>query len=40
MAVDFEVPLITDIKVACQFVEALAHQREHGIEIKSWEEYR
>ena len=40
LAVDFDVPLITDIKVARQFTEALVQQRERGVEIKSWEEYR
>ena len=38
-AVDFEIPLITDIKVAIQFVNALEHYKKHGLEIKSWEEY-
>jgi carbamoyl-phosphate synthase large subunit len=40
MAVDFDVPLFTNIKVAKQFTEALAYQREKGLEIKAWEEYR
>ncbi|MFZ2781540.1 MAG: carbamoyl-phosphate synthase (glutamine-hydrolyzing) large subunit, partial [Rectinemataceae bacterium] len=39
MAVDFGIPLITDIKVARQFTEALEYEREKGLEIKSWEEY-
>jgi hypothetical protein len=34
------VPLFTNIKVAKQFTEALAYQREKGLEIKAWEEYR
>lgn len=38
-AVDFEIPLITNIKVAIQFVSALEHYKKHGLEIKSWEEY-
>ena len=38
-AVDFEIPLITDIKVAIQFVSALEHYKKHGLEIKSWDEY-
>ncbi|MFA6505787.1 MAG: ATP-grasp domain-containing protein, partial [Treponemataceae bacterium] len=40
MAVDFDVPLFTNIKVAKQFTDALAYQREKGLEIKAWEEYR
>jgi carbamoyl-phosphate synthase large subunit len=40
MAVDFDIPLITNIKVAQQFVEALAQYKQHGLEIKAWEEYR
>ncbi len=39
MAVDFDVPLFTNIKVAKQFTDALAYQREKGLEIKAWEEY-
>ncbi|MDR2480681.1 MAG: carbamoyl-phosphate synthase (glutamine-hydrolyzing) large subunit [Spirochaetaceae bacterium] len=38
-AVDFDIPLITNIRVAKQFIDALAYYREHGLEIKSWEEY-
>ncbi|MDA8425812.1 MAG: carbamoyl-phosphate synthase large subunit, partial [Treponema sp.] len=40
LAVDFDIPLITDIKVARRFTEALAGERERGLEIKAWEEYR
>jgi carbamoyl-phosphate synthase large subunit len=40
MAVDFDVPLFTNIKVARQFTDALAYQKENGLEIKAWEEYR
>jgi len=40
MAVDFDVPLFTNIKVAKQFTDALAYQRDKGLEIKAWEEYR
>ena len=39
MAVDFDLPLITDIKVARGFTEALASWRERGLEIKPWEAY-
>ena len=38
-AVDFEIPLITDIKVAIQYVSGLEYYKTHGLEIKSWEEY-
>jgi carbamoyl-phosphate synthase large subunit len=40
MAVDFDIPLFTNIKVARQFIDALAEFREKGLEIKAWEEYR
>ncbi|WP_223292803.1 carbamoyl-phosphate synthase (glutamine-hydrolyzing) large subunit [Breznakiella homolactica] len=40
MAVDFDIPLFTNIKVARQFIDALAYQKEQGIEIKAWEDYR
>ncbi|MDR2344387.1 MAG: carbamoyl-phosphate synthase large subunit [Spirochaetaceae bacterium] len=40
MAVDFDVPLITNIKVAREFIDALSWYRKHGLEIKAWEEYR
>jgi carbamoyl-phosphate synthase large subunit len=40
MAVDFDIPLFTNIKVAKEFIEALEYQREKGLEIKAWEEYR
>ncbi|MDR2632940.1 MAG: carbamoyl-phosphate synthase (glutamine-hydrolyzing) large subunit [Treponema sp.] len=40
MAVDFDIPLFTNIKVAKEFITALAYQREKGLEIKAWEAYR
>jgi carbamoyl-phosphate synthase large subunit len=40
MAIDFEVPLFTNVKVARQFAESLAYAGKRGVEIKSWEEYR
>ena len=40
MAVDFDIPLFTNIKVARQFTDALAYQKKNGLEIKAWEEYR
>ncbi len=39
MAIDFDIPLITNIKVARQFVDALVQYKKQGLEIKSWEEY-
>jgi len=39
-AIDFNIPLFTNIKVAKQFIDALETQRLKGFEIKSWEEYR
>ncbi len=40
LAADLDIPLITNIKVARAFTEALAAMRERGIEIKAWEEYK
>jgi carbamoylphosphate synthase large subunit len=40
MAVDFDIPLFTNVKVAREFIDALAWEREKGLEIKAWEEYR
>lgn len=40
MAIDFDIPLFTNIRVARQFIEALAYKKEKGLEIKAWEEYR
>ncbi|MDR3115741.1 MAG: carbamoyl-phosphate synthase (glutamine-hydrolyzing) large subunit [Treponema sp.] len=40
MAVDFDIPLFTNIKVAKEFIDALEYQREKGLELKPWEEYR
>ncbi|MDR2303374.1 MAG: carbamoyl-phosphate synthase (glutamine-hydrolyzing) large subunit [Treponema sp.] len=39
MAVDFDIPLFTNVKVAREFIDALAYQKEKGLEIKAWEEY-
>ena len=38
-AVDFDVPLITEIKVAIQYVSSLEYYKKNGFEIKSWDEY-
>ena len=40
LAVDFDIPLITNIKVARRFIRSLARERENGLEIRPWEEYR
>ena len=40
LAVDFDIPLFTNIKVAKEFIDAIKWERERGVEIKSWEEYR
>ncbi|MDR1507098.1 MAG: carbamoyl-phosphate synthase (glutamine-hydrolyzing) large subunit [Treponema sp.] len=39
LAVDFDIPLFTNVKVAREFIDALAYRREYGLEIKAWEEY-
>jgi carbamoyl-phosphate synthase large subunit len=39
-AVDFGIPLITNIQLAQRFVEALSRKRLEDLEIKSWGEYR
>jgi len=38
-AVDFAVPLITNIQLAQRFVEALSRKRMEDLQIKSWAEY-
>ena len=38
-AVDFGVPLITNLQLARRFVEAVAKRGLSGLEIRSWEEY-
>ena len=40
MAIDFDIPLFTNIKVAREFIDALACHREQGLEIMAWEDYR
>jgi len=40
LAVDFDIPLITNIKIARRFIRSLARERENGLEIRAWEEYR
>ena len=38
-AVDFGIPLITDIQLAQRFVEAIARKSVDDLQIKSWDEY-
>ena len=38
-ATDHGVPLITDLKLAKRFIEALAHKTLEDIKEKSWDEY-
>ncbi|HXG12613.1 MAG TPA: carbamoyl-phosphate synthase (glutamine-hydrolyzing) large subunit, partial [Gemmataceae bacterium] len=38
-AVDFNIPLITDLQLAKRFTEALVHKRLEELHIKSWDEY-
>ncbi|MDR0403164.1 MAG: carbamoyl-phosphate synthase (glutamine-hydrolyzing) large subunit, partial [Treponema sp.] len=40
LAVDFDIPLFTNVKVAREFIDALEYRQEQGLEIKAWEEYR
>jgi len=40
LAIDFDIPLFTNIKVARQFIDSLVYREEKGLEIKAWEEYR
>jgi carbamoyl-phosphate synthase large subunit len=40
LAVDYDIPLFTNIKVAKEFIDAMVWEKERGIEIKAWEEYR
>jgi len=40
MAVDCDIPLITNIKIAKQFTDALEWYKSRGLEIKSREEYK
>jgi carbamoyl-phosphate synthase large subunit len=40
LGVDFDIPLFTNVKVAREFIDALAYRQEQGLEIKAWEEYK
>jgi carbamoyl-phosphate synthase large subunit len=39
-AVDFAIPLITELRLAQRLVEALVSKRLDGLAVKSWDEYR
>ena len=39
LAVDFGVPLITNLQVAKLFVEAISSKKEKDLEVLSWDEY-
>jgi carbamoyl-phosphate synthase large subunit len=38
-AVDFGIPLITNIQIAKRMTDALEYYQENGLDILSWEEY-
>jgi len=38
-AVDHDISLLTDPKIVLQMVEALDYERQHDLEVKSWQEY-
>ncbi len=38
-AVDFAIPLITEVQLAKRFAHAVTHKRLEDLHIKSWEEY-
>jgi carbamoyl-phosphate synthase large subunit len=38
-AIDFDIPLFTNVKCAREFVDALLYNRENGFEIESWNFY-
>ncbi len=40
LAVDLDIPLITNIKIAKQFIDSLEWYKNRGLEVKSREEYR
>jgi carbamoyl-phosphate synthase large subunit len=39
-AVDYNVPLITNLQIAKRFMEAIARKPVDKLLIKSWKEYR
>jgi len=38
-SIDYNVPLITNSRLASAFIEAFCHLAETDIQIKSWQEY-
>jgi carbamoyl-phosphate synthase large subunit len=38
-AVDFNVPLITNVQLAKRFIEAISRTPDGGLRVKSWDEY-
>jgi len=40
MAVDFAIPLFTNVRLARRFVEAISRKSIKDLQIKSWSEYR
>ncbi len=38
-AIDLEIPVITDIKIARQMADALEYAQKNSLEIKAWDEY-
>jgi len=38
-AVDFNIPLITNLQFAERFIEAMLHLKEENLLVKSWDEY-
>ncbi|HOW16871.1 MAG TPA: carbamoyl phosphate synthase large subunit, partial [bacterium] len=39
MAVDFEIPLITNLQIAMQMIDAMEYYKDEKLEISSWDEY-
>ena len=39
-AIDFNIPLITNARLASAFIKAYCKMKEDGIEIKHWGEYK
>jgi carbamoyl-phosphate synthase large subunit len=40
MAVDYSVPLLTNLQIAELFVQSLAAKKPQDLEVKAWDEYR
>ena len=39
-AIDFNIPLITNARLASAFIKAFCRMKENGIQIKHWDEYK